>query len=145
MAKIRMRDGLGDMRLKFLIEDTDRHGNVRLYVRKRGTPKVRLLQAPGTREFLEEYWSAVKGNAPATEDRPVLTAPVKGTLHWLCTQYFASADFKGLTDRTRYVRRRILDAICKRDGDSRSRNWSRAMYASAATNAPTSPKLRTDW
>lgn len=117
MAKIRMRDGLGDMRLKFLIEDTDRHGNVRLYIRKRGTPKVRLLQAPGTREFLEEYWAAVKGNTPASDDRPILTAPAKGTLHWLCTQYYASADFKGLTDRTRYVRRRILDAVCKRDGD----------------------------
>jgi integrase len=117
MAEIRMRDGLGNMRLKFLIEDTDRHGNVRLYVRKRGTPKVRLLQAPGTREFLEEYWAAVKGNTPATEDRPILTAPAKGTLHWLCTQYYASADYKGLTERTRYVRRRILDAACKRDGD----------------------------
>jgi integrase len=117
MAKIRMRDGLGDMRLKFLVEDTDRHGNVRLYVRKRGAAKVRLLQAPGTREFLEEYWAAVKGNTLATDDRPILTAPTKGTLHWLCTQYYASADYKGLTDRTRYVRQRILEAVCKRDGD----------------------------
>lgn len=117
MAKIRMRDGLGDMRLKYLVEDTDRHGNVRLYVRKSGLPKVRLLQAPGTREFLEEYWAAVKGNTSATDGRPALIAPAKGTLHWLCTQYYASADFKGLTDRTRYVRRRILEAICKRDGD----------------------------
>lgn len=117
MTNIRMRDGLGQFHLKYLVEDTDRHGNVRLYVRKRGAAKIRLRQEPGTRAFLDEYWNAVKGGAPAKPERPLLTAPDKGTLRWLCVQYYGSADFRGLTDRTQYVRRRILDGICARDGD----------------------------
>src|SRR5262245_43765181 len=117
MAKIRMRDGLGELRLKYLIEDTDRHGNVRLYVRKKGHKKVRLHGQAGTREFLDEYWAAVKGNGPSIAESKVIAAPAKGTLRWLCAQYYASADFKRLTDRTKYVRRRLLDTLCARDGD----------------------------
>jgi hypothetical protein len=96
----------------------DRHGSVRLYVRKRGKGKIRLRQQPGTREFLDEYWAAVKGEAPAGADRSKIASPEKGTLRWLCTQYYGSADFKfkNLTPRTQYVRRRILDGLCAHDG-----------------------------
>ena len=118
MSTIRLRDGLGKLHLKFLVEDTDRHGNVRLYVRKRGKGKIRLRGEPGTRAFLDEYWAAVKDGAPPQVDgAPRITAPEKGSLRWLCSEYFRSAGFKGLTDRTRYVRRGILDGLCKRDGD----------------------------
>ena len=41
----------------------------------------------------------------------------KGTLRWLCEQYFRSAEFKGLEPRTQHVRRAIIDAACLRDGD----------------------------
>lgn len=116
MTTIRMQGGLGKLHLKYLIEDVDRHGNVRLYVRRRGKGKIRLRQQPGSREFLDEYWAAVKGDASPPTDKPKIVAPDKGTLHWLCTQYYASADFKVLTSRTQYVRRRILDSACARDG-----------------------------
>lgn len=118
MAKIRMRDGLGEFELKYLVEDVDRHGNVRLYVRRRGQTKIRLRQQPGTKAFLEEYWAAVERKTPPL---PAIAqkhaAPDKETLRWLCIQYFSSAGFKNLTRRTQYVRRRILDGICTRDGD----------------------------
>lgn len=117
MAKMHLRDGLGEFRLKYLVEDTDRHGNVRLYVRKRGKQKIRLKQRLGTHEFLEEYWDAVKGRSTSTDERAKITPPDKGTLRWLCAQYYVSADYRGLTDRTRYVRRRILDGLCAKDGD----------------------------
>jgi integrase len=117
MANMRMRDGLGEFRLRYLTEDADRHGNVRLYVRKGGQTKIRLRQEPGTRAFLDEYWAAVKGGVPANTGRPKITAPDKGTLRWLCAQYYAAAEFRSLTDRTQYVRRRILDRLCAHDGD----------------------------
>ncbi len=118
MAKIRMRDGLGEFRLKFLVEDIDRHGNVRLYVRKPGQAKIRLREEPGTRAFLDEYWNALNNNKTALPPKAAKRGSTdKASLRWLCAQYFQAAEFKSLTPRTQYVRRRILDGICKHDGD----------------------------
>ena len=39
MVTFRMKDGTGKIDLKFTYEDTDRHGNVRLYVRRPGMKK----------------------------------------------------------------------------------------------------------
>ena len=120
MGKIKLKDGLGVIHLKYLVEDTDRHGNVRLYVRMQGKRKVRLREEPGTKAFLDEYWSAVEGD-PLDNDRQ--TAPInfnrpkKDSLSWLCAEYCQSAKFKKLADSTRYARKRILDRICARDGD----------------------------
>lgn len=116
MPTFRMRDGTGSFRLKHVVEDTDRHGNVRVYLRKPGQPKVRLKSQPGTQEFLDEYRRALhdaqgKPQAPALDRRGN-----KGTFKWLCEQYFASAEFKRLAPRTQYVRRRILDGVCEKNG-----------------------------
>lgn len=116
MRKMRMRDGLGEFRLKYLVEDMDRHGNVRIYVRKRGQAKIRMRQEPGTREFLTEYWAAVKGYTPVMSNQTKSTTADKGTMRWLCVQYYGSANFKNLMPRTQYVRRRILEGICASDG-----------------------------
>ena len=43
------------IRLRYLVEDVDRHGNVRLYVRIKGRPKVRIDEVFGTEAFLEKY------------------------------------------------------------------------------------------
>jgi integrase/recombinase XerD len=52
------------IRLKFLCEDRDRHGNVRCYVRMPGKPKMRIRTLPGTPEFMEEYQAAISAAAP---------------------------------------------------------------------------------
>ena len=57
--KIRMRDGTGTIELKFLIEDTDRHGNVRVYFRRHGR-KTRIRETPGTEEFMVAYRAALE-------------------------------------------------------------------------------------
>ena len=36
-----------DIRLKYLVEDVDRHGNVRIYFRRKGHAKIRLKGSPG--------------------------------------------------------------------------------------------------
>ena len=117
MAKMKLKNGLGVFRLKFLTEDTDRHGNVRLYVRKTGEKKIRLRETPGTKAFLEEYWNAVKGKKQLPPKAARRASLDKGSLRWLCVQYYQSAPYTQLTERTRYVRRRILDRICETDGD----------------------------
>jgi integrase len=106
------------LRLKYLVEDMDRHGNVRLYFRRKGQPKIRLPGLPGSDEFMEAYRAARAGLI-----KPVSASParpqraVHGTLKWLCEAYYASAEFKRLDGRTRRVRRNLLDNLCRRHGD----------------------------
>ena len=99
------------IRLRYVSEDRDRHGNVRLYLRLPGRAKVRLHEMPGTEAFLAEYQAAVAGFAP----RPVAARRLEaetGTLLWLCTAYAATGEFRSLDARTQRVRRRILETCC---------------------------------
>jgi hypothetical protein len=87
------------------VEDTDRHGNVRIYLRLKGRPKLRLKGVPWSEPFMEAYRAALE-EKPATKPR----AAMAGTWRWLCHRYFTSEQFKQLNQRTRYVRRAILEA-----------------------------------
>jgi integrase/recombinase XerD len=40
------------LRLRFVVSDRDRHGNVRYYFRRKGEKKVRLHGIPGSTEFI---------------------------------------------------------------------------------------------
>ena len=101
-----------DIRLKYLVEDVDRHGNVRIYFRRPGHPKIRIHGLPGSAEFQKAYADAVERTRPGAaplqdgEKRP------QGSIAWLCMKYFQSAEFKQLDPRTQYVRRRILEGLC---------------------------------
>jgi integrase len=87
------------------VEDRDRHGTIRIYYRIKGKPKVRLRGTPWTPEFMAQY-DAAKGQAVPIPSRGI--AP--GTWRWLCARYFAEcADYLRLDDRTRRVRRGILE------------------------------------
>ncbi|MBR9970875.1 tyrosine-type recombinase/integrase [Magnetospirillum sulfuroxidans] len=97
------------LRLKYVVEDVDRHGNVRVYVRRNGRKK-RLLAEIGSPEFVVEYRAAIaalEGEVKAAD------APTsQGSLRWLIEKYYECAEFKRLDDRTRRVRRGILDKLC---------------------------------
>lgn len=93
-----------------LTADTDRHGNVRYYFRRKGQRKIRIYGEPGSAAFLEEYGRARDGKIePAKLRRPTAI----GTLRWLCEGYYRSAEFGQLGDDTRRARRLILDGICE--------------------------------
>jgi integrase len=111
----RMRDGTGQRHYRYLYEDVDRHGNVRIYFwRGKRQPKIRMKSQSGTDEFDREYRTAFSAQ-PATESlREGYTA--LGTLRWLCEQYYVSAAFQRLGDSTRKVRRGILNDICQKVG-----------------------------
>jgi integrase len=89
------------------IEDRDRHGNIRVYYRAKGRPKVRIHGTSWTPEFMAKY-DAAKGVEFPTTDRSRSALP--GTWRWLCVHYFAEcADYKRLDTRTQHVRRQILE------------------------------------
>src|SRR6516225_807214 len=104
--KVRLRDNSRSRVYRYLFQDVDRHGNVRIYFRRKGQRKVRLTETPGTTAFEAEYQRAFRGflQSPSAINGPAAA----GTLRWLCEQYYASAKFQALAASTRKVRRRIL-------------------------------------
>jgi len=106
------------IRLKYVVEDPDRHGNIRLYFRKPGRAKVRLPSPLGSPAFLAAY-KAAAADALSTDTPKKSGVVIPGSIRWLCTQYFKSAMFQELDPRTQYVRRGLLERFCqhKNDGD----------------------------
>lgn len=103
-------------RLKYVVEDTDRHGNVRLYYRRHGR-KVRLRGPAGSPEFLTDYKEAAAGILEATKKEQGVGHVVPRSIRWLCVQYYKSAMFRELDPRTQKVRRAILERFCQHKGD----------------------------
>ena len=97
----------------YVHRDTDRHGNARLYYRRRmGEPKIRLRETPGTPEFTVEYEAAQAraGAERVSKASAGLAVPTVGTLRWLCVAYFRSAEFRNLDPSTQRARRQILES-----------------------------------
>ena len=53
---------MANLRLRYVIEDVDRYGNVRVYFRRKGQAKIRLPGLPGTEEFMRAYQAALGGS-----------------------------------------------------------------------------------
>src|ERR1700730_12419699 len=88
------------------IEDTDRHGNIRIYYRAKGRPKVRLRGTPWTSEFMAEY-EAAKGIAPKAQTKGL----PPGTWRWLCVRYFDECThYKRLDVKTQQIQRWVLES-----------------------------------
>lgn len=99
--------------LPYIREDRDRHGNWRIYVRRRGR-SIRIDAKRDTPEFLDAYRAALA----SLEHAPAAEGAATNTLRWLIQRYYRSPEFtKELGDRTQYVRRGILDAIVQEHGD----------------------------
>lgn len=92
--------------LPFLVRDRDRHGNVRVYVRLVGRPKVRIRAPAGSEEFLAEYRAAL---LRARTAKPSLSQAREPTFEWLGRQYIKSVEFQGFKDRDRSNRQGVLD------------------------------------
>lgn len=103
-------------RLKYVVEDTDRHGNVRLYYRHNGK-KTRLRGPAGSPEFLADYRAAADETKAPKSKVEQTGRVVPRSIRWLCVQYFKSAMFQELDPRTQKVRRAILERFCQHKGD----------------------------
>jgi integrase len=90
--------------LPHILQDKDRHGKPRIYVRIVGKPMVRLYETPGSSAFLRAYDAALatlRGEKPASKTK---------TLEWLGRKYMASVEFQGFAARDRANRHGVLDA-----------------------------------
>jgi integrase len=92
------------LRLKYVMSDTDRHGNRRHYVRRHGV-KIRLPGAPGSAEFMAAYDAALKGGKPVRASKAD-----PASLRALLEAFYRSAAFKALDTRSQRVRLNILEA-----------------------------------
>jgi integrase len=106
--------------LRHLSEELDRHGNVRLYVRRYGR-RIRLRIARNDPGFLKAYQDALASlvdlQPPSPIDRKVPAA--RGTLGWLAVLYFGSEEFKKLASAP--TRRAIIEECLRetvRDGST---------------------------
>src|SRR5882672_8677403 len=98
-----------DIDLPYLSPNKDRHGNVRLYVRRNGG-YVRIRETPGTKEFLIAYDAALERlGSTDTPDPNARKRFPRGTLGWLGEQYFDSEEFKALDPKSQATRRGILE------------------------------------
>lgn len=107
--------------LKHVYEDWDRHGNARYYFwRGRGHRKVRIREQPGTKAFRDAYDAAAASDTAKEAQTPeqaaghaehsTIVLPKPGTYRWMCTRYMSEcAEYLQLGDRTRHVRRQLLE------------------------------------
>jgi integrase len=100
------------IKLRYILQDTDRHGNVRIYFRKRGQPMVRLRESLGSAEFMAHYQRCMRGESEEqTHARLPASKPSPGSFRALCIEYFSSVDFTQLDVTTQGRRRRIFDEM----------------------------------
>lgn len=98
------------VKIPYVHEDVDRHGNVRIYFWRKGQRKVRMRETPGTEAFEKRYRELLNESEQGLL-RPVVgpSRADPGTWRWLCIQYFGSSTFKMLDPKTQATRRRILE------------------------------------
>lgn len=104
------------VRYRHLVQEPDRHGNLRRYVRIGQGPRKRLREEPGTEEFRAEYDAAIAwllSGAPMPDDgRPTITRPQPGSFRAAWIAFQASAEWKAYDPETQKARRRLFEGMC---------------------------------
>jgi integrase len=89
----------------------DRHGKIRRYFRRPGVPRVPLIGAPGSAEFMAAYQAAMSGLMPARQSRNG-----SGTFGGLVTDYYRSPEFANLRPNSQRLYRLILGGLVEKHG-----------------------------
>jgi hypothetical protein len=101
---------MSTVRLKHVDRFTDRHGRARYYFRRGKGKRIALAGRPGGDEFILAYQAALAGDELV---KPKLLRGAPGTVDRLVQDYFASADYLRLGERTRYVYRLVIDRLVR--------------------------------
>jgi integrase len=108
--------GASDMIVKrryaFIHQDVDRHGNVRVFFRRRaGEKKIRIREKIGTLEFERRHEELLAQAEVGTFRPEPSTEPKSHTLRWLGVKWIGSTEFQQLDPRTQQVTRLILESM----------------------------------
>lgn len=100
------------LEVKHVEQYVDRHGKPRIYYRNKasGEKRVALRGPVGSPEFWEDYNAA--SSTPSQKNE-------HGSIRWLVNEYYDSAAFRQLDDRTKYVRKGLLERFCSEHGGKR--------------------------
>lgn len=111
------------MRIRYLKQYRDRHGKMRLYVRIPGQREIRLpVSSTDNPGFGPAYAAALNGEQvkpPVPKSKAPVAKALQGSLRELCARYseFLTQDTT-LSERTKYVRRRHLEEVCREAASS---------------------------
>jgi integrase len=97
---------------RHVVEESDRHGNVRHYFRAGHGPRIRIRETPGTEGYDKRYHELMRQHAAGELKAVPRHAINPGTIRWLCQQYMLSVEYRNLDLRTQHVRRQIIDHMC---------------------------------
>ncbi len=121
--------------LPYIHEYRDRHGKLRRYFRRPGVPRVPLIGAPGSTEFMAAYQAALSGLTPARQSR---NGP--GTFRELVTDYYRSPEFANLRPNSQRLYRLVLGSLAEKHGHRLVRdlepNKARAIVQNVGTSRP---------
>ncbi|MCZ8100598.1 MAG: tyrosine-type recombinase/integrase [Burkholderiales bacterium] len=97
-------------KLRYLVRDVDRYGKVRYYVRRKGSPKIKIEGQFGSPDFMVAYAAALSGPAAPPP-------PSSASFAHLAKLYMDSSAFKALDFSTQGWRKTHLDRVCEKHGD----------------------------
>ena len=118
---MRTKSDMVRFKLKHVICDPDRHGNLRFYFRPKGHPKIRLRGVFASEAFMKEYsealasYSAVSPGSKQHQKTKMRTSA--GSFGYVCLNYCSSSTFKALDPATQKQRRSFLKSICLNHAD----------------------------
>jgi integrase len=108
---------------------------MRRYFRRSGLPRVALVGAPGSTEFIAAYQAAVSGPVPARPSRNGA-----GSFGALVTDYYCSPEFANLKPGSQRVYRLVLGGLVEKHGHRLVRdleaNKARVIVQSVGTTRP---------
>ena len=111
---------LASIRLKYVSAFRDRHGKPRWRFRRKGFPSAYLPGQPGSREFLEAYDKALKGELVEAKPIGADRAPA-GSLSSLIACYYGTTDFDRLEASTKRTYKGSLEPLRDKYGQLSAR------------------------
>ena len=105
---------MAQITVKYVQAFVDRHGKVRHYFRKQGSPRVALPGLPGSTEFMDAYKLALSGASSHSSPTSKLKS---GTISALIASYYLSSDFTQLKRITQSSYRNVMERFRAEHGD----------------------------
>src|SRR5215472_15491307 len=107
------------IRLAYIQKFRDRHGRLRRYFRRPGSPRIALPGVPGSVEFMEAYQAALAGyELPRRDIGASRSAP--GSVSAAIAAYYGHNSFRdAFSPATQQMRRAILERLRAEHGEKR--------------------------